>query len=283
MKIDYNRLYDDLIQGIPEDASVDDLICTHYAAVVSSGGGMGIGEFMDEFDTRPMIESGNKKNLTLRQLAEGIKSWNMTEAAIGQAAVNAYYNSAAIAAGNGIKLTDSLYSEDRNADPFITYQKAVRGKKVTVVGHFPYLSELFGPVCDLSIIEAYPEPGDYPYQAAEYLIPDSDFVFLGPLTMIDKSLPRLLELAEGAFVGMVGPASVLSPVLFRYGVDEMDGFVIKDNGIADRLLKGQENLKIYSSGQKVSLRKTEYERFLSGNGGGKGLKSKGSEEGEEGE
>ena len=60
---------------------------------------------------------------------------------------------------------------------------------------------------------------------------------------------------------MVGPASVLSPVLFRYGVDEMDGFVIKDNDIAYRLLKEQESLKIYSSGQKVSLRKTEYEMF----------------------
>ena len=261
-KIDYDRLYDDLIAEIPEDAPVDDLICTHYTAIVVSRGGMGLGEFMDEFDTRPMLEPGNKKNLTLRQLAEGIRSWNMTEAAIGQAAVNAYYNSQERARENGILLTDSLYSEDRTADPFITYQKAVRGMKVTGVGHFPYLSNLFEPVCDLSIIEgSYPDPGDYPDQAAEYLIPGSDFVFLGPLTVIDKSLPRLLELAEGAFIGMVGPASVLSPVLFRYGVDEMDGFVVKDNEIAYRLLKEQESLKIYSSGQKVSLRKAEYESF----------------------
>ena len=259
MKKDYNKLYDDLIQGIPEDALVDELICTHYTAIVMCGGGMGLGEFMDEFDTRPMLEPGNKKNLTLRQLAAGIKSWNMTEAAIGQAAINAYYNSRENAVKNGLALTDSLYSEDRTADPFITYQKAVRGKKVTVVGHFPYLNDLFEPVCDLSIIEAMPEIGDFPEQSAEYLIPGSDFVFLGPLTLIDKSLPRLLELAEGAFIGMVGPASTLAPVLFDYGVDEMDGFVVKDNEIAHRLLTEQESLKIYSSGQKVSLRKAEYE------------------------
>ena len=115
-----------------------------------------------------------------------------------------------ISVKNGLALTDSLYSEDRTADPFITYQKAVRGKKVTVVGHFPYLNDLFEPVCDLSIIEAMPEIGDFPEQSAEYLIPGSDFVFLGPLTLIDKSLPRLLELAEGAFIGMVGPASTLA-------------------------------------------------------------------------
>lgn len=262
MKKDYNKLYDDLIQGIPENVPVDELLCTHYSAVVVSGDGMGLGEFMDEFDTRPMMEPGNKNKLTLRQLAEGIKSWNMTEAAIGQAAINAYYNSCEMAVKNGLPLTDSLYSEDRTADPFITYQKAVRGKKVTVIGHFPYLTDLFGPVCDLSIIESMPEIGDYPEQAAEYLIPGSDFVFLGPLTLIDKSLPRLLELAEGAFIGMVGPASTLAPVLFEYGVDEMDGFVIKDNGIARRVATEQESLKIYSSGQKVSLRKTEYESFL---------------------
>lgn len=261
MKKDYNQLYDDLIRSIPEDAPVDDIVCNHYAAMVISNGGVGIGEFMDEFDTRPMIETGNKKNMTLRQLAEGIKSWNMTEAAIGQAAINAYFNSMETASANGLFLTDSLHSEDRMADPFIAHQKMVRGKKVTVIGHFPYMTELFGPVCDLSIIEAAPEIGDYPYQAAEYLIPGSDFVFMGPLVLIDKSLPRLLELAEGAYIGMVGPASTLSPVLFDYGFDEMDGFVVKDNAMAERTLKEQESLKIYASGQKVSLRKTDYEQL----------------------
>ena len=61
MKKDYNKLYDDLIQGIPEDALVDELICTHYTAVVMCGEGMGLGEFMDEFDTRPMLEPSSPR------------------------------------------------------------------------------------------------------------------------------------------------------------------------------------------------------------------------------
>ena len=89
VKKDYNQLYDDLIRGIPEDMPADDVLATHYTAVVTGGGGMGLGEFLDTFDTRPMVESADKKSLTLRQLAEGIKSWNMTEAALGQAALNA--------------------------------------------------------------------------------------------------------------------------------------------------------------------------------------------------
>ncbi len=262
LSLDLNALYDELIEGIPEDLPVDDVYCSHFMAVVVSGEGMGLGEFPDYFDTRPMIESGDKSKLTLKQLAKGIKSWNLTEAALGQAAINAYYNSVEQAEKNGLNITGSLFSEDRNADPFITYQKAVRGKKVTVVGHFPYLSELFGPVCDLSILEASPDVGDYPVQAADYLIPGSDFVFLGPLTLIDKSLPHYLDLAGDAFIGMVGPASTLSTILFKYGIDEMDGFVVKDKGIARLVTKEIRNGKIYHSGQKVSLRKTEYEEFI---------------------
>ena len=113
------------------------MLATHYTAVVTGGGGMGLGEFLDTFDTRPMVESADKKSLTLRQLAEGIKSWNMTEAALGQAALNAYYNSVEMAAANGLKLTDSLHSEDRTAVPLSLIRKRCGEKRVTVIGHFP--------------------------------------------------------------------------------------------------------------------------------------------------
>ena len=43
VKKDYNQLYDDLIRGIPEDMPADDVLATHYTAVVTGGGGMGLG------------------------------------------------------------------------------------------------------------------------------------------------------------------------------------------------------------------------------------------------
>lgn len=258
-------IYDALIEGIPDDLSVDDMITTHYGVIVKSRGQVGLSEFRDEYDTRPQLVTKGLLDMSLREMAALIKSWNISEAAIGHAAMNAYYNSPELAAANGLKLTDSLHSEDRNADPFITYQKAVRGKKVVVVGHFPYLEQLFQPVCDLHIIENVPYRGDYPEQAAEYLIPGSDFVFIGALTFIDKRLPRMLELAKDAFVGLVGPVTTLTPILFDYGVDELDGFVIKEPSIAESLFKGQHTGKIYASGQKVSLRKNEYLEFIGNN------------------
>lgn len=257
-------LYDALIESIPEDAPLDDVFSGHFGALAFSNGNIGFSEFRitEDRERRPMIDSGFKPGRTLRELASLVKSWNMTEAAMGVAALNAYYNNVEAAERNGLNLASGLRSEDRNADPFIAYQTAARGKKVTVLGHFPYMEKLLGPVCDLKIISHHPNRGDYPDEAAEYLVPESDFVFVGVPYFLNKSLPRILELAEKAFVGLVGPATVMSPVLFDYGVDELDGFIPKDMDIAKRVLLEQENRKIYASGEKVSLRKTDYEAFI---------------------
>ncbi|MBR5228992.1 MAG: hypothetical protein IKV96_04050 [Firmicutes bacterium] len=248
-------LYDALIDGIPEDLQIDDVMCTHYGAIVKYQGNIGISEFREETDTRPMIETGNKLEMSLKELAQGIKSWNITEATIGHAAINAYYNSPEMVKKNGIYLTDSLYSEDRTTDPFISHQKEMAGKKVVIVGHFPFIDQLLKPICDLYIIEQRPYLGDYPEQAAEYLLPDADYAFFGALTISDKRLPRLLELAKNAYVGIVGPVTTLSPILFDYGVDELNGFVVKDQALAERITKEQQVKKIYASGQKVNLKK----------------------------
>lgn len=255
------NLYDVLIEGIPEDAPVDDAMSAHSGAIVYSNGNIGLSEFRYGFDTRQALDRGNITGKSLRELAEGVKSWNLTEAAFGVAAMNAYYNAPETAEKNGVKLAGSLRSKDRNADPFIAHQKDAAGKKVVVLGQFPYMEKLLGPVSDLYVVSRYPRKGYYPETAAEYLIPGSDFVFIGVSYFLEKSLPHLLELAKDSYVGLVGPVTVLSPVLFDYGVDELDGFVPKDAGLAERIYKEQERGKIYASGEKVSLRKVDYEAF----------------------
>ena len=257
-------MYEALIDGIPDDAPLDEVISTHYGAIAFSNGNIGLSEFRDEFDTRPMMNSSYKPDMTLKELAKGIMSWNFTEAAMGVAALNAYYNSPAMAEKNGLHLSRSLYAEDRNADPFITYQNEAKRKKVVILGHFPYIEQLLKPICNLYIIDRFPWKGDYPETAIEYLVPDSDYVFIGVLYFLEKSLPHIIDLAGDAFVGLVGPATVMSPIFFDYGVDELDGFIPKDSNLAARIFKEQENGKIYSAGEKVSLRKKDYEKFISG-------------------
>jgi len=137
-------------------------------------------------------------------------------------------------------------------------QNQVKGKKVTVLGHFPLLERLFEPICDLSIIEWEPEDGDYPITAYEYLLPESDYVYLTCRCVMDKTLPRVLELSKNAErITMVGPGTPLAPVLFDYGIKELSGFMIKDHARASRVISGAEKVVIYTTGQKVCFRKSQ--------------------------
>ena len=59
-------------------------------------------------------------------------------------------------------------------------------------------------------------------------MPEADFAFLTGVTIINKTAPRLLELAKRAHTVMVGPSVVMSAHLFDWGVEMMAGSVVAD-------------------------------------------------------
>ncbi|HHU85988.1 MAG: Rossmann-like domain-containing protein [Pelotomaculaceae bacterium] len=249
------EIYDALIDGIPEDLIVDELISGYEASYVRSGNGAGIA-YLRDYQTRMPMFTKNLIGAPLREVAGAVKSWNFVEASAGLAAINAYYNNPETARANGVNFSDARRVEDRMNDPFIMYQNEIKGKRVAVIGHFPYLESLFEPICDLSIISWNPQEGDYPLPACEYILPECHYVFIYSSCITDKTMPRMLELAKRARVTVVGPSTPLAPVLFDYGISELSGFIIKDNALARRITAGAEKVKIYSSGQKVSFKKS---------------------------
>lgn len=248
------ELYDALINGIPENFITDELICGNHHSYIRSGNGSGIASARP-YETRMPMFTKNLIGLPLREVATCVKSWNFIEAAIGSAAINAYYNNPQVARDNGVEFSDTKRVEDRLYDPFIMSQNEVKGKKVAVVGHFPHLESLLEPICDFSIIEWEPLDGDYPMPSCEYLLPECDYVYLTCTSIVDKTLPRLLELSKNAKrITMVGPGTPLAPVLFDYGIGDLSGFMIKDNLRAFRIVAGAEKVKIFTAGQKVALK-----------------------------
>ncbi len=254
------EIYDKMIEGIPESWKAEEIVRGSFFACVRSEGGLGIAG-VAEYDYRMMMNTGNLEGLSLREVAEYVKSWNFYEATIGLAAINAYYNCPETARKSGVPFTEARHVEDRIYDPFIMSQNEIRGKVVTVLGHFPFIETLFQPVCDLRIIAGeMPVEGDYPPSAVEYLLPGSDYVFIGSSCFVEKTLPRILQLSKNSEkITLVGPSTTMAPVLFEYGVDALCGYVVKDKERAMRLIRGAENGKIYSTGQKVTLNKTKYE------------------------
>lgn len=249
------ELYDQIIAGIPAGLRAEQLVVGTSFAAVRCGDAVGLGSYhQEEYYTRPATHPGNLLGMELRELAPLVKSWNYLEAAVGHAAINAYYNAPDTARSNGVVLEAGM--EDRMHDPFIMSQNEIRGKKVVTIGHFPYLEKLFQPICDLSIIEwKQYEMGEYPMQAAEYLLPECDFAYLNSAGLPDKTLPRMLALAAGAQkITLVGPTATLWPGFAGYHVRELSGFVVTDPEKAWRIITGVEQLRIFSCGKKVSLK-----------------------------
>ena len=250
------EIYDRLIAGIPEDWKAEEIVRGSSYTYVKSGNGIGIAE-IKSYEYRMPLFTKNMEGASLREVAACIKSWNFYEASVGLAAINAYYNNIEVAKEAGVKIGDSMHVEDRIYDPFIMSQNEVRDQKVTIIGHFPHIMTLLAPICEMKIIAGeIPQDDDYPVPAADYLLPESDFVFIGSSSFIEKTLPRYLALSKNAKkVTLVGPSTTLAPLLFEYGAADLSGFVVKDFSRAIRLIKGAENGKMFSTGQKVSFKR----------------------------
>jgi uncharacterized protein (DUF4213/DUF364 family) len=245
------ELYDALIEQIPDDIVVDDIIVGGGATYVEAGNGVGLASFRDYYSQRAATITGNLIGMPLKNVAAGVKSWNFREAAVGHAALNAWYNHPDTAKRAGVEVEERKLVNDqlkgRLKDPFIKYQNLVKDKKVCVVGYSRLLDELFAPVCDLSVIEwdsplrNYSDAG-YPVSACEYLLPECDYAFLTCSAIPEKNMPRFLELAENASgVIITGMATTLSSVFFDYGVTDLSGFVVTDAATVKRIHKGAEN------------------------------------------
>lgn len=235
------RVYDALIATIPEDAVPEAVYQGPELTGVMYDGTMGIAMTYHYEGQAPRHSSYEGK--TLRELAESAKSWNYAEAAVGVAAINSYWNRQAL-----------LETQDPAA-AFESYRPFVHGKKIAVVGHFPYISKFFGNVADVIVLEREDIEGDYPDSACEYLLADRDLIFLTGSAFVNKTITRLLELSRGKEVILLGPTTPMAPVLYDFGVTGLSGFVVTDTErVVEEVLKG-DCTGIFQFGEMVNLRK----------------------------
>jgi uncharacterized protein (DUF4213/DUF364 family) len=245
------EIYDTLIDGIPDSITVKDFAeGKHWMTVLSSEGGLGLAMRID-VATLHLQHERNYAGMPLKRLAEYAKSWNFIEAGFGVAAINAWYNYEKRAEALGIEMPD----ESRKNEAFEKYRDQVKGKKVAVVGHFPFLENLLRPVCELVILERRPQEGDHPDSACEFVLPEQDYVFITGATMVNKTLPRLLALSKKAWTVLVGPSVPLSPQIFDYGVDDLSGFVVRKPELCLEGIRSDDRFQHFQAGTMVNYRK----------------------------
>lgn len=218
-------LYDALIDDLPEDVTITSSDRgKRWTRVINSAGGVGSAWTM-QVSSRPAISADvPDAGRPLRDVAALVKSWNLAEASIGLAAVNSWYSRGEIAAEHGFVPTGEGLTWRQVFDP---YADAVAGKVAAIIGHFPFARPVLWKAADIQILERFPQPGDYPDTACEYLLPEADYVFISSSSFVNKTTPRLLDLAigGGAHTVLVGPSTPMHPLLLDLGVDTVTGYV----------------------------------------------------------
>ena len=145
---DFFELYDALIGGISSHAVVSDTLMGQCWTAVEAGAHFGMA-MTTPVDTAPQMLSGEYSGMTLRELAQAAKSWNLTEAGFGMAAVNAFYN------------TPQRLAELHAYEPFEHYCTDgldLRGKHIGVVGHLNMPRSVREQAASVRILSAVPGP-----------------------------------------------------------------------------------------------------------------------------
>jgi uncharacterized protein (DUF4213/DUF364 family) len=231
------NIIDDLISSLSGDSLVREVYtCVFWTAVVSKHCGLS-STFRDEHPHHGMVRGvGSLRNRSALELAEYAKSDNLLEASIGMATINSL-----------IDIDETKCDAENALDVLI---EKGEGKDIAVVGHFPWIPKLRQVARKLWVLEQRPQAGDLPAEAAEDILPKADVVAITGTSLINHTAEKLLDLAKGSFVVMVGPTSPLSPVLFDWGVDVVSGTKVVE---PEKMLRSISEGAIFPQVQGVKL------------------------------
>jgi uncharacterized protein len=116
--------------------------------------------------------------------------------------------------------------------------QAAVGKRLAVIGGFPYLDEIRAKTTQSWILELDPDDEHTPASAAPEVLPQADVVGVTGSALANGTLEGVLKLCRpdafvvlklcrpDAFVVLIGPTSPMSPVLFKHGAKALCGISI---------------------------------------------------------
>jgi hypothetical protein len=116
---------------------------------------------------------------------------------------------------------------DLNAEEVIAEHG--QGRKVALIGHFPFIPRLQEQVGELWVIEKDPRGDDLPAGVANELLPQADVIAITGTTLINHTFDELMAIRNPeALVLVLGPSTPLSPLMFDHGVHLLSGAVVEE-------------------------------------------------------
>ena len=140
---------------------------------------------------------------------------------------------------------------ERNAGDVLA-QKG-QGRRVALVGHFPFVPELRKQVGELHVLELRPQDGDLHASEAPHIIPQADVVAITSMAFVNGTMDGLLKLCPSeAYVIVLGPSTPLSPLLFMHGIDMLCGSIVDEiDPVLDSVLTGNGFQQIKRHGVRL--------------------------------
>jgi uncharacterized protein len=159
-----------------------------------------------------VADSGALVGTSALTMAQRALSWNPLEASLGLAALNSL-----------------IEAVGRPGNVFDRIPQLAGGRKVTVIGRFPFNDEVRKVAASGWFLEMEPRRDELPPPACEVCIPQSDLLVVSATSLINHTAPRLLELAADTHAILLGPSTPMSDVLFRHGADVLAGVAVTDS------------------------------------------------------
>jgi len=212
------KIVDDLLSTLNSEEPVREILQgIYWTAVLTRNCGLAstpheAGHHHSDALARDAGRLLDKDALELARMAHSVSS---LEAAIGMATINSLIE------------VDEQQCIDLNAADLLKGEG--KGKRLALIGHFPFVKRLRQVVGELWVIEKHPREGDLAESESQELIPQADVVAITGSAFVNHTIEGLLALCSPrAYVIVLGPSTPLSPVLFDYGVDVISGTKVVD-------------------------------------------------------
>ncbi|HHN47414.1 MAG TPA: hypothetical protein ENN08_00505 [Bacteroidales bacterium] len=213
-----------------------------HTAVVTRHCGLAATLPKDAMRQKPplMRRPGTLLDLSALELARLAMSDRILEAAVGMAAINSLLD------------VDEEMCIELNAAELIIEKGA--GKRVAIVGHFPFVPRVKEKAAQLWVIEKNPTADDLDEHAASEVIPRADVVAVTGTALTNHTLEGLLTLCRpDSFVVMLGDTVPITPLLFELGVDALSGTRVADTEAVLRCVSQGANFRQIKGIRKLTM------------------------------
>jgi len=239
------QILDDLISALNFNTSVQDIRQgVFHTGVLTRSCGLAATLPRDALRQEPPMvkEPGSLLHKTPLELARLSYSPSILEAAIGMATINSLLE------------VDESSCIELNAAELI--MEKGKGKRVAVVGHFPFIPRVIKSVKELWVIEKNPQKGDFGEAEANHLIPRADVVAITGTALTNHTMEHLLGLCSpNAYVIALGDTAPLSTILFDHGLDAISGTRVNDVDLSLRCVSQGANFRQIRGVKRLTLMK----------------------------